>query len=176
MTDQPLAQSKAPGGAHHLLSRLVGEWEGQTRTWFEPGQLAEESSSRGVIRPLLGGRFIRYEYQSTLNGEPFEGLFIFGYNLGSGKYEATWIDTFHMATGMMFSEGVGTETGFAVLGSWDPGEGPRWGWRTEVEIINANQIVFTAYVITPEGEESKGVETIYRRVGLSAPAAPVPRE
>src|SRR6185436_9100640 len=110
MVDQQLEQSKAPGGAHHLLSRLIGEWAGQTRTWFEPGQLVDESSTRGIIYPLLEERFIRYDYQSTLNGEPFEGVFIFGYNIGTGKYEATWIDTFHMGTGMLFSEGTGTET------------------------------------------------------------------
>ena len=34
------------------LAGLVGEWEGTVRTWFEPGQLADESPIRARIRSL----------------------------------------------------------------------------------------------------------------------------
>ena len=100
----------------------------------------------------------------TLAGQPFEGVAIYGYDLATSKFQAAWVDSFHMSTGMMFSEGDPGEK-FAVLGSYDAGgpDVPRWGWRTEIEVTDDNNIVVTAYNITPEGEESKATETRYQR-------------
>ena len=41
MADDNLIKSKSPGGAHNLLEKLTGRWEGNTKTWFEPGKLAD---------------------------------------------------------------------------------------------------------------------------------------
>ncbi|MFN2502534.1 MAG: DUF1579 family protein [Pyrinomonadaceae bacterium] len=37
------------GGWNAKLARLVGEWSGATKTWFEPGVLADESPMTGKI-------------------------------------------------------------------------------------------------------------------------------
>lgn len=153
----------APGGAHHRLLQLVGDWEGMTRTWFEPDQLADESPWRGSIRPIYDGRFVLYEYEGLIQGESFRGTVTFGFNLTAGRYEASWTDTNHMGTGIMFSEGIGTEHGFSVLGSYAVNDGTRWGWRTVVAMPDPDHLVITAYNISPEGQEAKGIETVYTR-------------
>ena len=45
-------------GAHYQLSRLAGEWQGTTKTWFEPDKLADESHMRGSMRLILGEQVI----------------------------------------------------------------------------------------------------------------------
>lgn len=57
---QIFEQSK-PSGAHFQLSRMVRVWKGNTRTWFDPSQLEDESPIQGTMRLILDGRFIQHE-------------------------------------------------------------------------------------------------------------------
>ena len=154
-------------GAHFQLTRLEGEWEGVTRVWFEPDKVADESPVRGTMRPILGGRFIMHEYKGSFGGKPLEGIAIYGFHLGLGKYQAAWLDSFHNGTAIMFSEGNDNQEQFSVLGSYayvTPEQVHHWKWRTNLEIRSDNEVVFTAYNISPEGEEQKATETVLTRV------------
>jgi hypothetical protein len=168
--DERLQQSLGPGGGHAMLAALVGEWEGTTRTWFEPDVLADESAWRGTIRSVLGGRFVVHEYEGAMGGEPLEGIAIHGFDLDTGRFLTAWIDSFHNGTTIMRSEGERTPAGFSVLGSFTVPDSAPWGWRTEIALVDADHVVITMYNITPEGSESKGVETRYtRRVPAPTP-------
>ena len=74
----------------------------------------------------------------------------------SDQYEASWVDSFHNNTAIMFCTGNATENGFSVLGSFpDPNGGPDWGWRTEVELVDKDHLVITAYNISPKATKPK---------------------
>ncbi len=151
-------------GIHYQLGLLEGEWQGTTKTWFEPDQLGDESPMQGTMKPILDGRFMLYQYEGSLGGKTFEGIAIIGFSISNDKFQMAWVDSFHMGTGIMFSEGKKPDKLFSVLGNYGGGEMPEpWGWRSEIELKDKDSMIITAYNITPTGEESKATETLYTR-------------
>lgn len=162
-------QQSRESGKHFQLARLEGAWAGTTKVWFEPGKSEpdDESPVQGNMRLILDGRFIMHGYKGSLAGKPLEGLAIYGYHLGLGKIQAAWIDSFHNGSAIMFSEGKRGDEKMDMLGSYayvTPEIEQHWGWRTEIEIIQDDEVLITAYNISPEGEEVKATETLYKRV------------
>lgn len=160
-------QNSKTGGAHFKLSKLAGEWQGSAKTWFEADTVADDSPVRGSIRVIMEGRFIIHEYKGSFGEKPLEGINIIGHNLSLNKFESAWIDSFHTGTALMFSEGKRDAEDISVLGSYayvTPDTEQHWGWRTNIEIINDDELKITAYNISPEGNESKATEIHYKRI------------
>lgn len=150
-------------GPHSQLAKLVGEWSGSTKTWFEPDVVADESPMTGKMTSILGGRFIMHEYTGAMQGKPFDGVAIFGFDIATNKFQMAWVDSFHMSTGIMFSEGEAGDK-FSVFGTYFTGpETPRWGWRTELELIDDDNIVIRAFNVEPDSDDQIATETRYTR-------------
>lgn len=158
-------ESISSGSPHHFLAGLVGGWVGKSRLWLEPAGVPIEFDMQGSIQPILEGRFILFLYQYALEGEAQHGMFTFGYNTSLDRFEASWVDSFHNHTAIMFCVGEALEDGFSVLGAYpDPTGGPDWGWRTEVRLLDADHLVVTAYNLSPEGEVALAIESQLTRL------------
>jgi len=160
-----IAEHRATDSPHHFLRQLAGGWSGIARTWQDP--TAEPSTGRvqGSIQVILDGRFILYLYESSVQGEPQHGMFTFGYDTTTDQYQASWVDSFHNNTAIMYCVGNAREHGFFVQGNYpDLAGGPDWGLRTEVELPDPDHLKITAYNISPEGMESLATQTELTRV------------
>lgn len=160
-----MEENKTFEQSHPQLAALAGEWQGMTKTWFEPEKLTDESLWQAKFQLVLGGRFLFYTYQGSLQSELLEGMALLGYSPQRKRYEMAWVDSFHNGSAIMFSHGGEQDGPFSVLGSFPTGpDSPDWGWRTEINPGENGELIITHYGITPEGLEWKGVETIYHRV------------
>ena len=111
---------------------------------------------------------------NVFGDKPIEGVEIIGVNLDSPGHPsvAAWVDSHGMNTEILVSRSAADSStdGFSVLGYWlaDPKdtESESWGWRTEIEATDADHVTITAYVIQPDGQESRATLTTYNRVSL----------
>lgn len=157
-------EESVESGRHAAFKRMAGEWEGRMLTWFEPTRPEDDASINGNIKSLLDGRFVMHEYQSSFKGKSFSGMMIIGYSIATDSFQCAWVDSFHTGTLLMFSESAGSDKLFSALGSYTaPGVPEPWGWRTEITMPDENNLIITAYNITPQGEEAIATEIKYNR-------------
>lgn len=116
-----------------------------------------------TITPVLGGRFVRFDYTWAYRDAPQEGSFLIGHDAGAGEATAHWIDTWHMNDKVMACRGP-AEPGAALSlrGSYACPPGPDWGWRTVIT-LGDRILRIVMYNVTPEGQEALAVEAEYGR-------------
>jgi hypothetical protein len=149
---------------HRDLFGMAGRWEGPTRTWLDPSAAPSESVTSARVEVILGGRFVRVDYQGMIMGKPHAGEVLIGYEPAESRFTAVWIDSFHMSPGIMVSTGQRSPDGvIAVLGSY-AGEGQRWGWRTTLRLESDDRLHIDAFNISPEGREDPAIETRLARI------------
>jgi hypothetical protein len=147
-----------------LFQDMCGSWEGECRTWFEPGVLADTSPIKGTISHVINDQFIRHVYTGSINDTVRRGEETLILNELGEQVEVAWIDSFHMNYGILFSKGAQVGPAVSVFGLYDVEPGtPRWGWRTAYRMPSKDTLIITAFNVSPQGDESKAVEVHYKR-------------
>lgn len=142
--------------------KMEGKWVGTNRIWFEPnGKLNLEGPTEEAIQFILDGRFLLHTTKTEIGGIIYEGSRVLSYIDKEKKYKSSWIDSYHNGVDIMLQEGTDLEK-LSVTGTYKGGD-QIWGWRTEYEMINDNELIVTHHNVPPGGEEYKGVESILIR-------------
>jgi len=145
------------------LASLQGSWHAVYQLRGDPS-FEGDSPSVATVTPMLGGRFVRFDYTWSEHGRPQEGSLLVGHDSESGVVTVVWIDSWHNGRRMMPSTGtLGADGGIDVRGSYPAGPGsPDWGWRTEIT-IDRGDWAMTMWNVTPDGEEALAVRAEYGR-------------
>lgn len=157
-------------GIHSKLLKMVGNWKGIYKVWFEPDSDALESEVYGNIKPILNNMFILHDYQNTIDNQTVSGLAIYGCALKHNDLQSAWIDSFHNGTSIMFSTAKNKNNVFDVMGHYTGAdENDIWGWRTVIEMPTDDKLLITMYNVFPEIDgnpsfEAKAVEFDYTRI------------
>ena len=141
-----------PTPQHARLARLAGAFRGTSSTWLDPQKPAEQTPIEAAIESVLGGRFLRITYTSTVSGKPHAGEMLFAYEKEERRHTMAWIDSFHSGGGILLSVGEASppEDGpVSVLTHYGPPD-QRWGWRTALH-LDAERPLLEAFNIPPDG-------------------------
>lgn len=149
------------------IRQLSGAWRGTSQLWFEPDVVADTAEVSGSFQSILNGKFVRFNYRSTIQGQPRQGEELIAFNSLTQQFEVAWIDDFHMSDAILFSVGPAIERGFEVTGHYEVGGGnPPWGWKTRYELLEDGRLCMTAYNLMPGEPAAKALETILERCSV----------
>ena len=149
------------------LQNLAGNWQGTNQLWFEPDAPVRESAATAVFQLTAQGKFAALHYTWAYDGQPQNGLLLFGAN--GQQVDAAWVDSWHMQDAMMHCTGnIQPDDAISVLGSYAAPPGPDWGWRMTVRPLPNDQFTLTMHNISLEGEEMPAVEVVFSRQEVPA--------
>lgn len=147
-----------PGEPHKVLAAAEGKWKTESTMWMEPGAPAQTSTGEANIKMILGGRYQRMTYRSSMMGQPMEGEGTAAYDNAKKMFVNTWVD--NMGTGIMQMEGPWDEAtkSMTLAGSYeDPTTGKECKMREVYTIIDDKNHKMEMYS-TADGKEYKNME------------------
>lgn len=169
MTAEQMAMMEAyqkaatPGPAHAQLAKTEGTYDLSISSWDAPGAPPKTEKGTATRKMTMGGRVMVESVEATMQGQPWTGHGMHGYDNVSGRHWSTWNDS--MGTGVMLSDGECDDQGSCTFtGSWnDPVSKGKITARMTSRWTDADTEVFEMYTPGPDGKEMKMMEITYSR-------------
>lgn len=169
MTPQQKAEMDAmikagtPGAPHKAMAGKAGAYTANVRTWREPAGPPSESTATVTRSMALDGRVMVEEFKGSMDGMPFTGHGMQGYDNVTGKYWSTWNDS--LSTGLMVSEGTcDAKQACTFKGSWtDPMTKKLVTSRMTSRWTSPAVEVFEMFGPGKDGKEMKMMEITYTK-------------
>jgi hypothetical protein len=151
-----------PGAEHKMLEYFAGEWTFKNKSFM--GGTETVSDGTAHCEMAMGGRYLHATHKSVMEGMPFEGYGITGFDRVNGEYFNVWFD--NMGTGYMEAHGAALEKGkgFELTGLWDDPIMGEMDFRMRTEIHGDDSYTFRMYMSPADGDEELAMEIKYTRV------------
>jgi hypothetical protein len=156
-------ESKLPTEQHKRLNVLAGQWDVAIKFKVGPGKF-QDGKATCESKWILGGKTLRQEYQSSMNGTPYTVLQLVGYDSNKKKFFEIKLD--NMDTGAMFNEGTISDDGKEItqVGPYvDRKTGKNEKLRTVTKIIDKDHYTLEWYMPDENGNEEKAVTLSHTR-------------
>lgn len=154
-------RAAAPGPEHERLAKMAGTWKLVITDYSGPTPADDEGTA--VYTVGLGGRVLTQSVTSSMNGMPFQGMGIEGYDNVGKKYWSVWNDS--LSTGPMIAWGTCDGAGSCSYeGSVnDPMTGKPAKVRMTLRADGADRRIFEFYGTGPDGKEAQMMRIVYTR-------------
>jgi hypothetical protein len=161
--DAAAGSASVPSNQHRLLKRDVGVWDAtiQILDQMDGSVGVYNGTETNTLEP--GGRWLVTDFKSRIDGAPFEGHALFGYDTVKQKYVRLWVDS----SQALFwpSEGSydpATDSLTLWMESVDS-DGRPIRWRTVTVWKDDDTRIFTMHLPGPETVEAAGMTITYKR-------------
>jgi hypothetical protein len=155
----------ALGPQQEEMTKAAGKYNVLVKYWMMPG--APEQQSKGVaeFQVVLGGHFLQQKFAGEMEGQPYEGLGLEGYDPVKKQYQSVWLDS--MTNQMMYSTGTASEDGKVITYTSTMDDVLTGRKNVPIKMvlrkISDDKAVFEMYVTLPDGKEFKTMEMEYTR-------------
>jgi hypothetical protein len=150
-----------PGTVHKSFAKMAGNWNAVVTNYMGGQEMKSEGTA--FYEMILGGRYLKSTFKSSMMGMPMEGFGLDGYDNASKEYLSVWADNF--GTGIMYLKGKMDEqtkniiyTGTMV----DPMTGKDTTTKTVMKYIDNDHTVMEMYMVE-NGKDVKNMRVEYTR-------------
>lgn len=154
----------APGPEHKILQKKVGVWDVDYKYWNNPEAPPAVFKGASMFRMLLGGRFLEQDHEGEMQGVPYFGRGLTGFDRRSKKYVSVWMDT--MSTGFNVTEGTCDAAGKVCTETGEVDDVVD-GRKTKVKMVttfqDADMFVVEMFVSQPDGPDVRTMLDTYTR-------------
>ena len=91
------------GPNHKMLDTLAGAWQEEMKFYMDGVDTPRTIIMNAAVSPIFNGLYQQTLHRGKIDGLPYEGRAILGFNKANKKFEYTWIDNF--SSGMMYLSG-----------------------------------------------------------------------
>lgn len=151
------------GPQHKMIDTLSGTWQEEIKFYPEGVDTPRIVKMTASITPVFNGLYQQTLHRGKIDGLPFEGRGILGFNKAKNKFEYTWLDNW--SSGMMYLTGDkdSVRNLINLTGTMaDPVTGKEIGVRQTIEILSNKEQHIKLYD-TKNTLERMSMEIIMRK-------------
>ena len=147
---------------HQFLAKYAGDWNVEVTYWTAPGAPPTRSAATFQAELKLGGRYLMMSFDGFMLGQPFEGIWLVGFDNLEQKYNTLWID--NTSTSFFITKGTREGSVISESGSWpDPVTGRMLQVKARTAWISDDEFRYEQFMVMPDGSEHKGMEFSSKR-------------